>query len=192
MLVVGLLVGACEKREVVEVIAQPPSALEKLWKLPDFALTERSGETLSLADLEGKVWVADFFYTTCPGPCPMLSSRFSDLQKALGDVPDVRLVSISVDPEKDTTEVLKQYAERFKAGDHWLFCTGNKDGIYSLARDGFKLPIADAPEEGGQITHATRLILVDRTGNVRGFYDGTGEGGVEALVRDVRRVLDEK
>lgn len=190
------LLGACQKKNdaAFEVIAPPPApaVLAKHWTLPDFALTERTGETLRLADLAGKVWVADFFYTTCPGPCPMMSSRLSEVQKALGDEPGVRLLSISVDPEKDTPEVLKQYAERFKAGDRWYFLTGQKDAIYGLARDAFKLPVAEAPTEGGLITHSTRLVLVDKTGTVRGFYEGADENGVKDLIRDIHRLLDEK
>ena len=195
VLICGVSLPGCRKDNAAIEIMQPPAApsvLPKHWALPNFALTERSGQTIRLADLAGKVWVADFFYTTCPGPCPMLTSRFSDVQKALGAEPDVRLVSISVDPEKDTTEVLKTYAERFKAGEHWLFLTGKKDDIYSLARDGFKLPVADAATEGAPITHTTRLILLDKTGTVRGFYEGATESGVQEVVRDVRRLLEEK
>ena len=191
----ALLVGGCKKNDAAfEMLQVPatPAPLAKHWPLPDFSLTERSGQPLRLADLAGKVWVADFFYTTCPGPCPMLSSRLSDVQKALGEEPGTRLVSISVDPEKDTPEVLKIYAEKFKASERWFFCTGPKDAIYSLARDGFKLPIADAPAEGGMIAHSTRLILVDQTGHVRGFYEGGTESSVGDLVRDIRRLLEEK
>ncbi len=196
LLGVALLLAACQKRDdaAFEMLPPPstPAVLPKHWTLPDFALTERTGQTVHLADLGGKVWVADFFYTTCPGPCPMLSSRLSDVQKALGDQAGVRLVSISVDPEKDTPDVLKIYAERFKAGEHWLFLTGQKDAIYTLARDGFKLPIAEAAPEGGLIIHSTRLILVDKAGAVRGFYEGASETGVQELVRDIRRLLEEK
>lgn len=174
----------------VEPVANGP--LPTHWTLPDFQLTERNGQPLRLADLAGKVWVADFFYTTCPGPCPMLSSRLSDVQKAVGAEPGVRLVSISVDPKNDTPDVLKTYADRFHASERWLFATGPKDAIYSLARDGFKLPVADAPAEGGQIIHTTRLILVDQAGTVRGFYEGADPAGVEQLVRDIRRLLGEK
>lgn len=191
----AVLLTGCEKHDAAFEMIQPlpaPVALAKHWALPDFSLTERSGQPLRLADLAGKVWVADFFYTTCPGPCPMLSSRLSDVQKALGEEPGVRLVSISVDPEKDTPEVLKIYAEKFKASERWYFLTGQKEAIYSLARDGFKLPLAEAPTEGGLITHTTRLILVDQTGVVRGFYEGANEAGVKDLVRDIRQLLKEK
>jgi protein SCO1/2 len=189
------LLDGCKKNEQAFEMIQPPAnpaVPQKYWAAPDFVLTERSGQTLKLADLAGKVWVADFFYTTCPGPCPMMSSRLSDVQRELGSEPDLRLVSISIDPEKDTTDVLKLYAERFKATDRWLFLTGEKAAIYGLARDGFKLPIADAASPGEQITHSTRLILIDRTGTVRGFYEATGETGVRDLVRDIRKLLEEK
>jgi protein SCO1/2 len=194
LLGVALLLAACDKREAVEMLQPPatPTPLQKYWPLPDFALTERSGQPLHLSDLAGKVWVADFFYTSCPGPCPALTSRLRDVQKELGPAPDVRLVSISVDPEKDTPDVLQVYADRFKAGEGWLFCTGAKDAVYQLAHDGFKLPIAAGTPEAGPIVHTTRLILVDRTGTVRGFYEGTTADGVRDLVRDLRALLEEK
>ncbi len=196
VLIVGTaLSGGCKKHQRAFEMIQPPAAsavLQKYWAVPDFALTERSGQTLKLADLAGKVWVADFFYTTCPGPCPMMSSRLSDVQKALGSEPDLRLVSISIDPEKDTSDVLRLYAERFKATDRWLFLTGGKAAIYGLARDGFKLPVAEPAGPGEQITHSTRLILIDRSGTVRGFYEATGETGVRDLIRDIRKLLQEQ
>lgn len=190
----ALLVAGCEKRDAVEMLQPPetPASLQKYWTLPDFTLTERNGRPLRLGDLAGKVWVADFFYTTCPGPCPLVTSHVSEVQKALGSNPDVRLVSISVDPAKDTADVLKAYAERYAAGPNWLFCTGEKGAIYTLAHDGFKLPMAEGTPEGGPITHTTRLVLVDKTGTVRGFYEGTTEDGVQALVRDARRLFEEK
>jgi protein SCO1/2 len=193
LLAVGVT-GCRQTPEVaVEMITPDPAApLPKHFALPEFDLIERSGQPLRRADLAGKVWVADFFYSTCPGPCPMLSSRLSDVQKALGDAPEVRLVSISVDPEKDTPEVLKLYAQKFQATDRWLFATGDKARIYDLARRGFKLPLQDAPAEGGMITHSTRLVLIDRTGTVRGYYEGGEEKSVAEIVRDIRRLLDEK
>ena len=193
--VLAMALGGCRKKdEAAFEMMQPPAApatLQKYWSVPDFALTERGGATVKLADFAGKVWVADFFYTTCPGPCPMLSSRLSEVQKALGDAANLRLVSISTDPEKDTPDVLKLYAEKFGANDRWLFLTGDKAGIYSLARDGFKLPTAEPETPGGQIIHSTRLILIDRAGAVRGFYEATGETGVRDLIRDIRRLLAE-
>jgi len=114
------------------------------------------------------------------------------LGTSLGDSSDVKLVSISVDPVKDTPDVLKVYADRFKAGPNWYFCTGDKDAIVKLAHDGFKLPIAEGTPESGPITHTTRLTLVDKTGTARGFYEGTSEEGVRDIVRDIHRLLEEK
>lgn len=190
-----LFLPACGKQSDAVVILQPQAAsatLQKYWAVPDFSLTERSGKPLGLADLTGKVWVADFFYTSCPGPCPALQSRFTEVQKALGPLPDVRFVSISVDPEKDTTDVLDVYAKRFHAGPQWFFCTGERDVIFKLAHDGFKLPIAGGTPEAGPVTHTTRLVLVDRNGTVRGFYEGSTDEGVKNIVGDIHRLLEEK
>jgi protein SCO1/2 len=195
VLAAALLLAGCERKEAFEILSTPPAdtLAQTFWSVPDFALTERGGETVTLADLKGKVWMADFFYTTCPGPCPMLSSRLSDIHRQIGGDDRVRLVSISTDPEKDTPEVLKLYAEKFKASDRWLFLTGKKSAIYDLATKGFKLPIAeDRTNAKEPITHSTRLILVDQSGAIRGLYEGVGAEGPERIVRDVRRLLEGK
>ncbi|MCE9609306.1 MAG: SCO family protein [Chthoniobacter sp.] len=188
---VAVLPGCGEKDDAFEMMTPPatPAALLKHWSVPDFTLTERTGQPVKLADLAGKVWVADFFYTACPGPCPTMSSRLSEVQKQLGTEPGLRLVSISIDPEKDTPAVLKLYAEKFQANDRWLFLTGPKADIYNLARDGFKLPIAEPETPGGQIIHSTRLVLIDQTGTIRGFYEAAGEAGTAELIRDIRKLL---
>jgi protein SCO1/2 len=173
-------------------VAPPTHAFQKLWPLPPFSLTERSGKPVSLSDLKGKVWVADFFYASCPGPCPMVSSRLSALQKAIGDDPNVRLVSISTDPDNDTPAVLQTYAQRFGASDRWLFLTGKKEEIYSLANLGFKLALVEDRTAKEPITHSTRLVLVDRVGTVRGFYDGIGEDGSQRLLEDLHRLEKEQ
>ena len=191
----GAVLGtaACERRPAIEVMSPnvaPDQLQQTFWPLPDFALTERNEQPVTLADLKGKVWIADFFYTACPGPCPMLSSRLSDLQKELGDDDRVRLVSISTDPEKDTPAVLQQYAEKFHASDRWLFLTGSKAAIHELALNGFKLPFEENPGGAEPIIHSTRLILVDQSGTIRGLYEGTAKAGSEQLLRDLRRLLD--
>ncbi|HEV7406181.1 MAG TPA: SCO family protein [Chthoniobacteraceae bacterium] len=176
--------------------AQPGATateLPRLWQIPDFSLTERSGQPVTLSQLQGRVWIADFFYTTCPGPCPMLTSRFSQLQKELSAQPDLRFVSISSDPEKDTPAVLQTYAEHFQAGDRWLFLTGDKKAIYDLANQGFKLSLVEDKTKAVEpVIHSTKLILIDRSGTVRGVYDGLTEQGKGKLLRDLHTVLGEK
>jgi protein SCO1/2 len=196
-LAAALFFIGCKKREPFEILAPPPGeaaprpALAPLWQVPDFTFTERSGQTVTRADLLGKVWVADFFYTTCPGPCPMMTSRLSALQEKLGDRPGVRLVSISLDPAKDTPEVLKQYAERFKAGANWLFLTGDKTATYTLAREGFKIAVAEERNSPEPITHGTKLSLIDRAGWVRGLYESVGEDQTGHLLEDIARLEKE-
>jgi protein SCO1 len=171
--------------------------LPVLGQVPDFSLIERSGQTVSLADLKGQVWVADFVFTHCAGPCPLLSRRMQSLQEPLAGFPDVRLVSFSVDPERDTPEVLADYATRYGAGDRWLFLTGEKEPLYWLIMDGFKLGVDDgsaltAGVPGpGTITHSTRFVLVDREGRIRAYYDGSGEDIVEQLLPDMQALLRE-
>jgi protein SCO1/2 len=182
LLVVLFETAACGRR-------QPDQLQQTYWPVADFTLTERSERTVTLADLKGKVWVADFFYTTCPGPCPMLSSRLTEVQKAVGGDDRVRLVSISTDPEKDTPAVLRQYAQKFQARERWLFLTGSKTAVRDLAFNGFKLPFADNPGGAEPIIHSTRLILIDQNGAIRGLYEGASEEPPHQLIRDLRRLL---
>ena len=182
---VALLLAAAGCRQNAE-------PLMKVKPLPEFTLTERSENPFGLADLRGQVWVADFFYTTCPGPCAALSARMSEVQSAVAAFDDVSLVSISSDPEKDTPAVLRSYAEKFKAGPRWLFLTGAKDTIYELANKGFLLSLTEDQSNATEpITHATRLVLVDRTGTIRGYYDGTTSEGIARLLADLHRLRKE-
>ncbi len=115
--------------------------------VPDFSLTERSGRQVGGSELRGKVWIANFIYTHCPDTCPLQSAQMARLQGELAAEGDVRLVSITVDPERDTLEVLSRYADRFGAApDRWLFLTGEKGAIYRLAREAFRLGVIEAGE----------------------------------------------
>jgi protein SCO1 len=159
--------------------------------VPGFTLVERSGQPLSRDDLAGRPWVADFIFTRCSGMCPALSARMAELRRALRERGlDARLVSFSVDPSHDTPEVLREYAAHFGADNGWLFVTGERDALYQLIGQGFKLSVAErAPEQaadGGElITHSDRFILVDAEGRIRGYYHGADADAVPALVRDL-------
>jgi protein SCO1/2 len=160
----------------------------------EFALTEASGKPVTLADLRGKVWIASFIFTHCGGSCPIMTHH---LAKAQGELPvrdDLKLVSISVDPDRDTPAVLTKYAAENRADrSRWLFLTGEKNQIQRLAREAFKLA---ADDTGGTteepIVHSSKFVLVDRTGAVRGYYDGLDVEVLHQLTRDVERVLAEK
>lgn len=161
--------------------------LPVLAQLPDFRLLERSGKTLGLADLKGKVWIADFIFTRCPGPCPRMTSKMASLQRDLQSEDSLRLVSTSVDPEFDTPEVLAKYAAQYHAEEgRWFFLTGDKTAIHHLAKSGFLVGGVD------DVTlHTTRFVLIDREGRVRGYYSSSDENELQKLRNDARALLRE-
>jgi protein SCO1/2 len=166
--------------------------ISSLGRVPFFELTNQNGKPFGSAQLLGKIWIADFVYTTCPGPCPMISSRMSDLQKPL-EKTDVHLVSFSVDPAKDTPQVLRGYAEKLQAeAGRWDFLTGPQSTIYNLSRNGFKLAISGGSEEKGIPVHSTRMILVDRHGEIRGYYDAIEADALTKLLADTNHLLREQ
>jgi cytochrome oxidase Cu insertion factor (SCO1/SenC/PrrC family) len=115
--------------------------------VPDFGLIDQRGHPVQRSDLGGKIWIANFIFTYCPDECPLMTAEMGQLQSDLADVPDLRLVSITVDPERDTPAVLSRFAERFHADPaRWIFLTGDKRAIYRLAREGFRLGIVDPTE----------------------------------------------
>ena len=161
-------------------------------QVPAFHLTNQDGRPFGSPNLANKIWIADFIFTSCPGPCPMISSRMSELQKPL-EKSDVHLVSVSVDPDKDTPQVLRTYAEKLHAQPgRWDFLTGSKSAIYDLSQKGFKLAVADGNNETGMPVHSTRMILVDRKGRIRGYYDATAVDAVTKLVADTKHLLREQ
>jgi protein SCO1/2 len=181
-LAVIVLFPACRKA---------PEPLPKYWQIPPFTLTERSGQPFDSAALKGKVWVADFFFASCPGVCPILTARMSALHQKFAGEDGVRFVSITTDPASDTPSALQEYAAKFHADQRWLFLTGDKAAIWKLCLEGFKLSVVDSPGGPESITHSTRLLLIDKTGTVRGNYDGAGEERPEQIVADIRRLLKE-
>jgi cytochrome oxidase Cu insertion factor (SCO1/SenC/PrrC family) len=162
--------------------------LPVLGQVPPFSLTDQRGETVTLDDLAGEPWIADFIFTRCTLSCPMMTTRMAELDD--GRVPpEVRLVSFSVDPDHDTPEVLADYARAFGASQRWHFLTGPKKEILALAVEGFHLALEPEPPEGTAppaepIAHSTRFVLVDGQGRIRGYYDGMTREGVEQLERD--------
>jgi protein SCO1/2 len=162
--------------------------------IPSFSLTDESGKTFSAKNLQGKIYVTSFFFTRCGTICPKITTQLSRVQDTfLGD-PEVQLLSISVDPKFDQPEKLAQYAKRFDANkDQWHFLTGEKKMIYPLVLKGFHVPLADASEYDAAIKnpdetfiHSERLVLVDKEGIIRGFYDGTNKKEVDRLLLEIK------
>jgi protein SCO1/2 len=133
--------------------------------VPEFSLTDQNGQTVTKDDLRGHIWIADFIFTRCAGPCPLMTARMLEMQKALVKTPEVKLVSVTVDPAYDTPEVLKAYAEaNFADPDRWKFLTGDKAVIEKLVTEGFMQHLS---EENGEPVHGTMFLIVDGNGMVR-------------------------
>jgi protein SCO1/2 len=167
---------------------QPPvEALPVLGEVQDFTLTNQNGKDYGMNDLRGRIWVADFFFSNCPGPCPRMSTLMGDIQRATSDIDELRIVSITVDPERDTPDAMKAYGERYGAIDgRWYFLTGPQSLLHRLASQDFNLFDVD-----GSLQHSTRFALIDRQGRIRGFYS-TGENGSYARIpEDARKLLAE-
>ncbi|CAN5623643.1 SCO family protein [soil metagenome] len=176
----------------LQVHAHASRTISSYGSVPAFQLTNQQGQPFGSAQLNGKIWIADFIFTSCPGPCPMISSRMSEMQKPL-EKSDVHLVTFTVDPETDTPEVLRGYAERLHAKPgRWEFLTGDKDAIYNLTREGFKLAVAEGEGDDGEVVHSTRAVLVDRKGTIRGYFDVTAPDGVTTLLAETSKLLREQ
>ncbi len=162
--------------------------------VPDFSFTERSGEPFGLQQLRGHIWLADFIFTNCAGTCPIMTSQMNALQAAFAEEKlDVRLVSFTVDPERDTPEVLRRFAEGYGAErDKWFFITGPGEQMQKLAKEGFMLAAATGGEADEAIIHSNRFVLVDRTGRIRKYYDGTMEGINAEILRDLKALVAEE
>jgi protein SCO1/2 len=182
------------KPHLVGLQQQPLEGLNRYGAVPEFALVERSGKSTTLADLRGTVWIADFIYTTCKDTCPLQTAAMAKLQDDWQDKAGLKLVSFTVDPEKDTIEALSRYAETYKAdSSRWLFLTGAKEQLTRLVQEGFRLSAAVAPSDGnpdGVILHSPRFVLIDKEGQIRGYYDSRDREALQRLQKDLARLLE--
>ncbi len=197
ILVLAGVIAAGVREIWSSAVRQEYVELPVLGQITGFQLVERSGEMKTLADLKGEVWLADFFFSTCPGPCPVLTSRMADLAQAVQRTKGkVRIVSITVDPETDTPERLQRYANQYGAGRNWWFLTGTLPEIFRLAREGFKVAVEENPPaavpQAGKMLHSTKVALIDGRGQVRAYYNGTDEDLLARVLPDVGSLLREE
>ncbi len=161
--------------------------LPMLGEIKPFELTDSNNMKFDSKELRGKVWIADFFFTSCSDICPMLTKHMASLNRSFELVPDIFLVSISVNPENDTPAVLKQYAQKQNAKKNWIFLTGSRAAITDVAVNSFKLGDIKEP-----IFHSAHFTLVDKLGFIRGYYDGTNQEEVNQLFKDAAKLLKER
>ena len=152
-----------------------------------FSLSDSKNQIFNSEKLHGRVWIADFFFTTCSDICPMMSKHMASLQRSFDLERDVYLVSFTVNPEYDSPDVLKNYSQKFKANTKkWVFLTGSREAITEVAVKSFKLGDIKEP-----VFHSSYFTLVDRYGFIRGYYDGTNQEDINRLFKDTARLLKE-
>jgi protein SCO1/2 len=154
----------------------------------DFHLTDQNGHPFEGRSLEGKIWVADFIYTQCPGPCPRMTSQMHQVQQATAKMQDVALVSFTVDPANDSPAVLAAYAKAHHAQhERWYFLTGPQATLNQVCRYELKLGNVD-----GSLDHSTRFVLVDSRSQIRGYYDTSEKGSIPKLIDDIHAIAGER
>lgn len=177
-----LVLGITATFVIIEARSSRSHDLPVLGAVPEFQLVERSGLSFGSEKLQGKISVVDFFFTSCQGPCPVMSGNMADLYKAFAGSDKVQFVSISVDPARDRLQALQEYARRQGVTDNrWVFLRGNIDTIRWLSEEGFMLAAEDLPA-----MHSTKFALVDNRGQIRGYYSGTDKASMHVLKTHIR------
>jgi protein SCO1/2 len=169
-----------------ELVDSTVQYISKYHSIADFSFTNQNGKIITQKDYEGKIYVADFFFTTCGSICPKMTTNLVEVQKAFINNPKVMLLSHSVFPETDNVAVLKEYAIKNGVIDSkWNLVTGDKKQIYSLARKSYLAVKLGKPEELYDMVHTENFVLVDSKRRVRGFYDGTNKEDIKRLIEDI-------
>ena len=169
-----------------ELVDSTIQYISKYHTIADFSFTNQNGKIISQKDYEGKIYVADFFFTTCGSICPKMTTNLADVQKAFINNPKVMLLSHTVFPETDNVAVLKEYAKKNGVIDtKWNLVTGDKKQIYTMARKSYLAVKLGKPEELYDMVHTENFVLVDTKRRVRGFYDGTKKEEMERLIEDI-------
>ena len=158
-------------------------------KIPDFSFLNQDSILVSQKDLSDYIYVTDFFFTTCPSICPILGQQLLQVHEKFANEPDFKIVSHTLDPKHDTPSILKDYAQKLNIDNNqWIFLWGNKSEIYAIAEQYYIAALEDSTAAGG-INHSGKLVLVDKEGHIRGFYEGTEDYGREELERDIKILL---
>ena len=169
-----------------ELVDSTVQYISKYHAIADFSFTNQNGKIITQKDYDGKIYVADFFFTTCGSICPKMTTNLVEVQKAFINNPKVMLLSHTVFPETDSVPVLKEYAKKNGVIDSkWNLVTGDKKQIYSMARKSYLAVKLGKPEELYDMVHTENFVLVDSKRRVRGFYDGTKKEDIERLIEDI-------
>ena len=161
--------------------------------IADFSFTNQEGETITNESVKGKVYVADFFFTTCPTICPIMKKEMIRVYEKFGDNPNFKILSHTIDPKHDTVEVLKDYAKKLgiENAKTWSFLTGEAEKIYELGQTSYITTAQEDQNEAGGFLHSGAFLLIDQEGHIRGVYDGTKTDQVDQLMQDIPKILGE-
>lgn len=155
-------------------------------QIADFKFVNQDSNWVTPETFKDKIYVADFFFTSCPTICPMMKTQMLRVYDAIEDKPDVLILSHTIDPKHDTVALLKEFADRLGVeSNKWHFVTGEKDDIYKIGQTSYMVSASEDPSEPGGYLHSGAFILVDKDRRVRGFYDGTKPDQVDKLIRDI-------
>lgn len=169
-----------------ELVDSTVQYISKYHTIADFSFTNQNGKTITQKDYEGKIYVADFFFTTCTTICPKMTSNLVEVQTAIRNMPDVMLLSHTVFPEVDNVATLKAYAiEKGVDDKKWNLVTGDKKEIYAMARKSYLAVKMGKPDQLYDMVHTENFVLVDAKKRVRGFYDGTKKEDIARLIEDI-------
>jgi protein SCO1/2 len=175
-----------------ELVDSTVQYISKYHTIADFSFVNQNGKTITQKDYEGKVYVADFFFTTCGSICPKMTTNLAEVQKAIINNPKVMLLSHTVFPEIDSIPVLKAYAIKNGVVDSkWNLVTGDKKAIYTMARKSYLAVKLGRPEQLYDMVHTENFVLVDTKRRVRGFYDGTKKEDMKRLIEDINFLCTE-
>ncbi len=178
------------------------TGLVKIGKAPRFELTNQDNKKISNEDYKGKVYVLEFFFTSCPTICPVMNRNMVDIQNAFFGNPNFGIASLTIDPEHDTAKILKEHSETIGAkSSNWHFLTGDKTAIYDLANKGFNVYVGENEKANGGFEHSGLFALIDKDGYIRCrednygnpilYYDGLDKKGVKAIIEDIKKLLNE-
>ena len=175
-----------------ELVDSSLQHVKKYHKIANFSLTNQNGNRISQRDYQGKIYVADFFFTTCPSICPIMTNNMAYIQSKIMDDPEVKLLSFSVTPEIDSVPQLKKYALEKGVNDKkWNLLTGDKKEIYTLARKSYFVVKEDGDGGPHDMIHTENFVLVDPEKRIRGYYDGTDKAAMENLLADLKTLKEE-
>ncbi len=193
-----LIFGIWAVPKIVDKFSKPD--LETIGKVMPFSFTDQNGKTITNKDYEGKVYVAEFFFTTCPSICPIMNENMVKIQDEFMGNPNVGIASFSIDPEHDTPQVLKEYAQnKGMTKPQWHLLTGEKEKIFELANKGFNIYVGQTEEADGGFEHSGLFALIDQNGNIRSrkdengnpiiYYNGLEEKEIRMLKEDINKLL---